>query len=229
MASAAGPPNEESATFDITSAVNDECIVDTCTATATSPDGNSTVTVTSGVGTTPLTIIFEATPLDCPDFTGTTIGSTITIEPPEGASGSVSVKFEDTVFGFPVGPYQICKTIESGAVTTTQLVPFCADIPDGLDQVDGTEPCITSQTTSAISANQYKLTSNVLITAIDPAFGRAAASQRSKGGVAASADDPSSPHSGDSCDRDVGNRDDPQPREEVVALVKHLLALDDHR
>ena len=114
-------------TFAITSTSSD------CTdCTATFPSGG---TVSGPPGTT---LIIETNQLDC-DSVSNPIAGTVTIIPPDG-SGPTQIVFDDTV-SFPItGSYPFCKSPDLN--TPGANVVDCDSIPNGLNQNDGTVPCV---------------------------------------------------------------------------------------
>ena len=157
--------------FDIESAQKTDC-TNGCTVTATNPDNpTSTVTVDAGAGSGDLSIVYEAQPLDCGNA-NLDIGGTVTINPPQGAPLPVTVTFNDTISKPIQDSYPVCKTVEQGNVTTTELVPFCSDISNGLDKYgadhSNTAPCIDSQTVQFHGSQAPTLKTVFLITSTDP-------------------------------------------------------------
>ena len=171
-AASGGLGSDTSGTFDILSSEKTDC-TSGCTATATNPDNpNSTVTVDAGAGGGQLSITYEGVPLDCGDNSTQDIGGTVTINPPSGAPLPITVTFNDTISKPIQDTYPVCKTVEQDNTTTTELVPFCSDISNGLDKYaadhSNTAPCIDSQTVHFHGANPPTLTTVLLITTTDP-------------------------------------------------------------
>jgi hypothetical protein len=137
LVATAGSLTATSDPFDITSDTAN-CAIDTCNVSATSDDGNSSVTVVSdGSGT--LSVTFESVPLDCTS-TGETfqVGVTFTIDPPSDAT-NVTATFDDIILPPFADHYPVCKTVEQDEVTTTHIVPFCSDNGDIPACVDSQE------------------------------------------------------------------------------------------
>jgi hypothetical protein len=111
-----------------------------------------------------------------PGCSGTTIGTiagSVTIIPTDPdltANSPFSVSFRDTV-AYPItGAYQFCKSASPS--DPGQVLPFCADINNGLNpdpngDPHGTEPCV-EQTATLTGADTATLDSRVWMTPTDP-------------------------------------------------------------
>lgn len=136
------------------------CATETCTVSAISDDGNSSVTVVSN-GTETLSVTFESVPLDC-GSSGETfqVGVTFTIDPPSDAT-QVTATFDDTILPPFADHYPVCKTKTVGTVTTTHIVPFCSDNGD-------IPPCVDSQEIQFHGTAPTTLHTVMKMTANDP-------------------------------------------------------------
>jgi hypothetical protein len=147
--------------FDITS-FSVDCNGGPChTGTVTS--GTHSVSVNADGGTGTLSITFESQPLDCgTDFGG--VGANITLDPPQGspAPPSITVTFDDTISAPFQNSYPVCKTVESGEGTTTEIVPFCSDNPVPA------LPCVDEQSIRFHGSQPPTLHTVMLITQTDP-------------------------------------------------------------
>jgi hypothetical protein len=137
LVASAGSLTATSDPFDITSDTTN-CTGGSCSVSATSDNGESSVTVVSN-GTGTLSVTFESVPLDCSSTGGTfQVGVTFTIDPPSTAT-AVTATFDDTILPPFADQYPVCKTVEQGGVTTTHIVPFCSDNGDIPACVDSQE------------------------------------------------------------------------------------------
>lgn len=148
-----------------------------CEVTATDPApgrAGDSVTVEAGAGGSGgLSIVYESEPLDCgPDFHG--IGGTVTINPPHDAPLPVVVRFHTAALSLPLqGSYPICKSVEQGPITTTEIVPFCSDITNGLDRYaadpdHNTAPCVFDQKITFHGSQPPSMDTILYITSTDP-------------------------------------------------------------
>jgi hypothetical protein len=145
--------------FDITS-FSVDCNGGSC-HTGTITSGTHSVSVNADGGTGTLSVTFESQPLDCgPDFGG--VGANITLNPPQGSPPppSITVTFDDTISAPFHDSYPVCKTVESGEGTTTEIVPFCSDNP--------ALPCVDEQSIRFHGIEAPTLHTVMLITQTDP-------------------------------------------------------------
>jgi hypothetical protein len=165
----------DSQSFDIVSALV-ACAGGTCTASADSPTTDSSITVDAGGGTGTLELIYESQPLACGGEISNPVGGLTTIEPPAGATLPVVATFDDTIHADADhhlrDSYPVCKTVEQGGVTTTEIVPFCSDISNGLDRYpadpNALEPCIQEQEIELHGSQPPTLHTVMLMTSTDP-------------------------------------------------------------
>jgi hypothetical protein len=125
-------------------------------------------TISAPPGTT---LIIETNQLDCPPFQG--LAGTVTIIPdPDLSPGTVTpVQFTDAVqLGFEV-PFPFCKAPTDGVDSVGHLVPLCNEIPDGLDQPDGSVSCVT-ESVEMIGGSQGLLHSVLYVNEFDPPAGK---------------------------------------------------------
>jgi len=159
----AGSLTATSNAFDITSFSVDCTAEGPCHTDTPVTSGASSVSVNADGGTGTLSVTFESVALDCgTNFGG--VGATITIDPPQGspAPPSITVTFDDTISPTLQDSYPVCKTVESDAGTTTEIVPFCSDNPVPA------LPCVDEQSISFHGSQPPTLHTVMLITQTDP-------------------------------------------------------------
>jgi hypothetical protein len=134
--------------------------------TAGHPDCTATFSNnTSTVNAPPKTVLIIEPNSGCSGTQIGTVAGSVTIIPDASAPAAFAVGFDDEV-AYPIpGAYEFCKSADPS--DPGQVLAFCADINNGLNQPNGTEPCV-EQTATLTGADTAALHSDVWMTPTDP-------------------------------------------------------------